>query len=184
MLVKYITSPAPAFSLKFLIVFGISLSLLILASKIQIPMIPVPITLQTAVIMLIATLCGLRMSLSVLGSYFALGLLGVPVFAMAAGAVPGPAYFIGPTGGYLAGFMIITMALGFFCQKIRAQNFLSLSLIFLLAHLLILFFGWGWLAYGLTDLGANKAYLGGVAPFYAGSFLKSFLVAAIIKSVK
>ncbi|HPF78254.1 MAG TPA: biotin transporter BioY [Alphaproteobacteria bacterium] len=184
MLAKYITAPQSVFSAKFLVLFCLSLGLLILSSKIQVPMFPVPITFQTAIILLIPALCGLNMGLSVLGSYFALGAIGLPVFAMAAGAVPGPAYFIGPTGGYLAGFVIAMFFVAALIQKMPSRNFFLLSLLFLAAHLVILFFGWGWLSYGLPHIGAEKAFIGGVVPFITGSILKSFFVAAIVKGVK
>lgn len=147
-------------------------------------MFPVPITFQTAIILLIPALCGLSMGVSVLGSYFTLGAIGLPVFAMAAGAVPGPAYFIGPTGGYLAGFVIATFFVAAVIKKISSRNFFIFTLIFLAAHLVILFFGWVWLSYGLPHIGAEKALVGGVLPFITGSILKSFFVAAIVKGVK
>ncbi len=76
---------------------------LTLGAKIQVPFWPVPMTLQTLALMLVIGLGGLRLALASVTAYLGAGLAGLPVFA---GALAGPAYFAGPTAGFLAGFLV------------------------------------------------------------------------------
>lgn len=176
-------------SFLFQVMLGIaSIAALIVSARIQVPMIPVPITLQTAVVLLLPCLLGVRMALTVLGSYFALGAMGLPVFAMTAGALPGLAYFAGPTGGYLAGFVlaVILTGYGFAWIKQHARGFsgLAMSLAMLCAlmlagHAVILSVGMLWLAFGLPQMGLMSAFTAGVVPFLIGTVIKSGIAASL-----
>ncbi len=162
-----------------------SIAALIISARVQVPMIPVPITFQTAVILALPCLLGVRMALGTLGSYFALGAMGLPVFAMTAGALPGAAYFAGPTGGYLAGFVLAMMMVGgvYHFLKTRASSrgdFLTLFALMLAGHGVILAAGMAWLAFGPTHMGAAAAFTAGVVPFIAGSLLKSGIAASVV----
>jgi len=82
---------------------------LAISAKIQITTVPVPVTLQMLVVMVIGAAYGPKLGAATVASYVALGLQGVPLFA---GAVAGPAYVFGATGGYLLGFIIAAFAVG------------------------------------------------------------------------
>lgn len=82
---------------------------LTISAKVQIATVPVPVTLQMLVVMVIGAAFGPRLGGATLASYLALGFQGLPVFA---GAAAGPAYFAGPTGGYLIGFLLAAIAVG------------------------------------------------------------------------
>ena len=72
------------------------------SAKIEVPFYPVPMTLQTLAVLTLGALFGARLAAATVALYLAEGLVGLPVFA---GAVAGPAYLAGPTGGYLVGFL-------------------------------------------------------------------------------
>ena len=90
-----------------LLVAGIAA--LAISAKIQFTTVPVPVTLQMLVVMVIGAAYGPKLGAATVASYLALGAQGLPVFA---GAVAGPAYLFGPTGGYLLGFVIAAYAVG------------------------------------------------------------------------
>ncbi len=87
---------------------------LALSAKVQIPFYPVPMTLQTLAVLAIGAAFGLRLAAATVALYLIEGLLGLPVFA---GAVAGPAYMFGPTGGYLLGFLASAAFVGFAADR-------------------------------------------------------------------
>ena len=80
---------------------------LIIAAKVRVPFYPVPMTLQTLAVMAIAVTFGLRLGVATVLAYLAEGALGIPVFTNTPPLVAGPAYLLGPTGGFLAGFIVL-----------------------------------------------------------------------------
>src|SRR6478735_11328660 len=93
-----------------LMLVGAAIALLWASAKIQIPLWPVPITMQTYVVLVIALSFGLRLGLASIGGYVMLGVLGLPVFAGTPEKGLGLAYLAGPTGGYVLGFVVATFA--------------------------------------------------------------------------
>jgi len=83
-------------------------ALLTISAKIKVPFYPVPMTLQTFAVMAIAAAYGMRLGVATVLAYLAEGAFGLPVFAGTPGG-SGPAYFLGPTGGFLAGFVILAI---------------------------------------------------------------------------
>lgn len=146
-------------------------------------MIPVPITFQSAVVLFLACALGWRGALGVLAGYFSLGVAGLPVFSMASGAVPGPGYFMGPTGGYLIGFAMATALIGYIYEQRARWSMPVLCALMLSGHALILISGTAWLAYGIPMLGFGEAVAAGILPFLAGSILKSVIAAALVKAL-
>ena len=169
------TSPVAVFMIGLATIAALAAS-----ARIQVPMVPVPITFQTVVVLMMPFLLGYRMALGILAGYFMAGLMGAPVFASGAG----PAYFAGPTGGYLAGFAAAVMLMGAALEYKPTWSFPALAALMLAGHAVILFLGALWLAYGVPALGAEKAAMTGVVPFLSGSLLKSLLAAALVKSIK
>ena len=80
---------------------------LAIAAKIKVPFYPVPMTLQTLAVLGIAATYGSRLAVITVLAYLAQGALGLPVFTNTPPAVAGPAYFMGPTGGFLLGFVVM-----------------------------------------------------------------------------
>ena len=103
-----------------------------LFAQIQIPMYPVPMTLQTLAVLLIAAAMGPIRAMSSMGLYIAMGAAGLPVFAgaKALGAVM-------PTAGYLVGFVVAGAVVGFLATRGFAKTPLSVGMVFALGSLVI-----------------------------------------------
>ena len=151
--------------------------LLILSAKAQIPFYPVPMTLQTLTVLVLGAVLGARLAGASVALYLAQGLAGLPVFA---GALAGPAYFAGPTAGFLIGFLAAALAVGALMARGWGRNSLGLVAVMTLGHAVIFAFGFAWLA---TLLGPGKAWAVGVAPFAWATLLKTGLAAALTKAV-
>ena len=147
--------------------------LLALSAKVQVGF-PIPMTLQTLAVLVIGTTFGWRLGVATVLAYLAEGLVGLPVFA---GAVAGPAYFMGPTAGYLAGFVLAAAVTGFLAERGYTKSVLGALAVMTLGHFVIFVPGYAWLA---TLFGAEKAYLVGIAPFYAATAIKTGLGAALL----
>ena len=146
--------------------------LLTLSAKLQIPFWPVPMTMQTFVVLVLGTAFGWRLGAATVALYLLEGALGLPVFAGTPERGIGLAYMMGPTGGYLAGFLAAAVLCGRLAERGWDRNPWRTALAMTVGHLLILFCGWAWLA---TLIGPHKAYLAGVEPFYAATVAKTLL---------
>lgn len=146
-----------------LIVIG---SLLIaLSSKVQVPVPPVPFTLQSYVILTLSMAMGFRLATMTLALYLLEGALGLPVFSSGAGL----AYFMGPTGGYLVGFLLAAMAVGYLADK-GFDKKLSTAVLAMSIGTAILFApGVLWLA---NLFGMEKALNVGLHPFWIPMLIK------------
>lgn len=151
---------------------------LAIASQISVPMLPVPMTMQTLAVILIGALYGWRLGALTILVWLGEAALGLPVLANGNGGI---APFMGPTAGYLASFPLVAALVGWLAE--RGWNgsrpvFAFASM--LLGHALCLMLGGLWLA---TLIGAEKAMLAGVVPFLLGSLVKSGLGAAILMAL-
>ncbi|WP_425373786.1 biotin transporter BioY [Phyllobacterium salinisoli] len=151
--------------------------ILALTSQIEVPMIPVPITLQTLVVPLIGALYGWRLGALTVLAWLIEGAMGLPVLA---GGVGGLSWFAGPTAGYLFSFPIIAALTGWLAERgWNGRNALLAFASFLLANALCLVLGAIWLS---SLIGIEKAVAFGVTPFLIGALIKSALGAAILKA--
>lgn len=156
-----------------LLVLGGSFALA-LSAKIQVPFWPVPITLQSMMVLLIGIASGSRLGALIILAYLAEGALGLPVFA---GAAAGPAYLAGPTGGYLLGFLLGATFAGWATERGWGRDLFRTLPVMLLGHFLIVAPGMLWLG---VLLGWNKAVAFGIAPFLLATLIKSALGAAMV----
>ena len=147
--------------------------ILVVSAKVQVPFYPVPMTLQTLAVLTLGALFGARLAAATVALYLGEGLIGLPVFA---GAVAGPAYLVGPTGGYLVGFLLAAALVGWLAERGWTRGWLPAIAAMTLGHLVIFAAGFAWLA---PALGAGKAWAVGVAPFYAATLAKTLLAAAL-----
>ena len=160
--------------------------LIAIAAKIKVPFYPVPLTLQTLAILLIASTYGLRLGTLTVLAYLLEGALGLPVFANTPPAVAGPAYFLGTTAGFLAGFVILAIVVGAAADRGHDRSIGRLFLAALVGEVIMLALGFAWLAWFATlasggqGIGAAKAWAGGVAPFLLGDLLKIVLVSLAV----
>jgi biotin transport system substrate-specific component len=148
--------------------------ILAICSWIEIPMVPVPITMQSFGIVLIGALGGWRLGLGACLAYLAQGAMGMPVLA---GGAAGIHHFIGPTAGYLAAFPIAAALVGWLAEKGCTNGVLRSFGVMFIGHAIILALGTLFLA---TKIGFDKAITFGLTPFLLGSVLKSALAAAMV----
>lgn len=145
-----------------------------LAAQIQIPMIPVPMTLQTFAVLLVGAALGAgRGSLS-MASYLAMGAAGLPVFA-GAKTLTG----VLPTAGYLIGFVAAGALIGFAANRGWTKNPLKLAAAFALGTVVIYALGVSGLMITL-GLTLPQAIAGGVLPFLIGDAVKALAAAALL----
>ncbi len=152
------------------LVLGGSL-LIALGAKLSVPLLPVPATFQSFAVVLVAAVLGSRRGMLAALTYLAEGLVGLPVFAM---PIAGPAYFFGPTAGYLLSFPIAAWLVGFLAERGWDRKFVTTILALAAGQALILAGGFAWLS---KSVGAHTAFATGVVPFLLGDALKSALAA-------
>lgn len=144
------------------------------AAQIQIPMFPVPMTLQTFAVLLVAATIGAGRAASSMGLYLALGAAGLPVFA-GAKTLTG----VLPTAGYLVGFVAAAAIIGFLANKGFSQSPLKLAFSLALGTVTIYALGVSGLMVSL-GLTLNQALTAGVLPFLIGDALKALAAAALV----
>ena len=168
--------------LRFLALAFLGTLILALSAKIKVPFYPVPMTLQTLAVFGIAAAYGQRLAVATVALYLIEGLLGFPVFASEAA---GPTYVFGPTGGYLAGFLLAAYIVGTAADWGWSRQPVKMFGAMLLADALVFLVGFSWLA---MAIGAAKAFQFGVVPFLLSDLLKIALatvaVAALWKLIK
>jgi biotin transport system substrate-specific component len=152
-------------------------ALLTLSAKTQLPMIPVPMTMQSAAVLLIAAGFGLRLGLATLLAYLVVGFIGAPVFA---GPAAGPLYFAGPTGGFLAGFALAAVAVGALADRGWTSGRKLLASL-TLGSLIPFATGALWLA---ALVGVPQAIAAGVLPFLPGAVLKLALAFLLLTAAR
>lgn len=140
------------------------------SAKIQVPFYPVPMTFQPLVVLLLGAGYGLRLGGATVASYLAVGAAGLPVFAGTPEKGIGLAYMMGPTGGYLLGFLIAAMAVGWLARRGWDRHFLTMAAAMVIGTALIYLPGVAWLG---SVVGWDKPVLEwGLYPFLYGDALK------------
>lgn len=156
----------------FLVISGVIF--LAISAQIVIPLQPVPLTLQSAMALLLGMVYGSRRSFLSLLSYYLLGAAGLPIFAGMSGGI---SVFAGPTVGYMIGMLVAATMVGFFAERGWANHILSSFLTACLGAVVIFFFGVTVLA---QFTGWEKAFLLGVAPFIITEPLKLLAISCIV----
>ncbi|MCP4385726.1 MAG: biotin transporter BioY [Hyphomicrobiales bacterium] len=162
---------------------------LAISAKIKVPFWPIPITLQTLAIMAIAAAYGSRLAVATVLLYLAEGALGLPVFTNTPPLVAGPAYFLGPTGGFLVGFVFLALIVGWAADRGWSRSFAKLFAAMLVADVIVFALGFVWFAFfaqmsdGSVGPGMAFAFEWGVAPFVLGDLLKIALAALAVPAI-
>lgn len=145
-------------------------ALLTLSAKVQIPFYPVPLTMQTFVVLAIGMAFGWKLGALTVLLYLAQGAAGLPVFAGTPAKGVGLAYMLGPTGGYLLGFVIAAAACGFLAERGWDRRASTTFAAMLVGNLLIYACGLLWLG---AVVGWDQPLLAwGLLPFLPGDALK------------
>lgn len=162
----------PSYSQSVNLALILSASLLIaLMSQavVRLPFSPIPITGQTFAVLLVGASLGARRGALAVLAYLAEGALGLPVFA---GGGAGLAYLIGPTGGFLLGFVAMAWVAGWLAERGRDRRVQTAWLIFLAGEVALFVIGLPWLA---LYMGADNVLALGLIPFIPGEIIKIIL---------
>ncbi|WP_068985591.1 MULTISPECIES: biotin transporter BioY [Lysinibacillus] len=152
--------------------FGAAIIAVLAQVSIPLPFSPVPITGQTLAVGLIVTILGTRLGTFSVLIYILLGAVGLPVFSGMSG---GFAILVGPTGGYIVGFLVTAVIMGLYLDKFGITIFHAI-IANLIGMVVTLAFGTAWLKVA-ADLSWTAAFMGGVAPFIVVGILKAVLAA-------
>ena len=152
---------------------------LAVSAKIAVPMWPVPITMGTFAVLALGAAYGPRLGLVTILGYMLLGALGFDVFAGTGGDVNGLAYMMGGTGGYLLGFVLATVLLGYGATRGWDRSVWKMAGLLLAANALIYVPGLTWLTV-LYDMSVVKAVEVGMVPYLIGDAVKLALVALLL----
>ena len=151
---------------------------LTISAKIKIPFYPVPMTMQTLVVMFLGLSFGYRIGLTAVSLYLFEGIIGLPVFSNSPEKGVGLIYFTGPTMGYLVGFLSACYLASFINSK---DNLLKIFIKLIISVSTIYLLGVFWLG---TLIGWEKPiYSLGVAPFLLAELFKILLLTLIAKKI-
>tara|TARA_Y100000758_G_C15899639_1_gene367265 strand:- start:176 stop:724 length:549 start_codon:yes stop_codon:yes gene_type:complete len=164
--------------LKYILVIFLGSILLTISSKIKIPFYPIPMTMQTFVVLFLGMSFGYKVGLATVGLYLVEGIFGLPVFSNSPEKGVGIVYFTGPTMGYLIGFLFATFLAGYFnFNKNILNNFVKL--LFSVSTIYIL--GVFWLG---NLIGWDKPIMQlGVTPFLLAELFKIAILALLAKNI-
>lgn len=155
----------------FLALSGSFLIALSAQVTIRVPFSPVPVTGQTFAVLLVGFALGGRLAFISLCMYLLEGISGLPVFAGGGAGLP---WLLGPTGGYLVGFVLAATLVGSLAQRGFDRRVMTTLAAFALGQLVIYIVGAGWLS---IYTGFDAAIQAGVLPFLIGDSIKAALAA-------
>ena len=145
--------------------------------SIPVPFSPVPITGQTFGILFLGAVLGSRLGVLSVIAYILEGLVGLPVFA---GGTAGFLYLLGPTGGYLIGFIPAVYLVGYLSEKIWTNKFIATIITMIFGTSIIFIFGISWLA---VTAGFKTALIIGLYPYLPGAVVKIILATVVVYSI-
>ena len=146
---------------------------LTISAKVQVPFYPVPMTMQTLVVLLIGMSYGLSLGAVTISLYIMQGIFGLPVFANGGGV----GYLIGPTGGYIVGFLISSILLGFLANRGWGKTWKTTAIAMILGVCIIFLIGVSWLS---VYIGLMPAVLNGFLPFIYADCLKIIIACVVM----
>ena len=153
--------------------------ILALSAKYKLVLGPVDMSLQTLAVLMLAASLGMRLGVATVLAYLAEGAMGLPVFQGTPEKGIGLAYMVGPTGGYLLGFVAMAAIVGWAADRGWTRHAGKLFAAMLAAEAVMLALGFGWLA---VLIGAEKAWTFGVQPFLLADSVKVALAAAAMSA--
>jgi biotin transport system substrate-specific component len=161
-----------SYKLRMMIISALFASIIGVLAQVTIPLPLVPITGQTLAIGLAATILGARYGTLAVLIYLCMGAIGIPVFAQMSG---GLGILVGPTGGYLIGFIPTAFLIGYVLEKtsFTVKNAIIANVI---GMIIALTFGTVWLKF-VANLSWTAAFTGGFAPFLLVGLIKATLAA-------
>ena len=163
---------------KSILIIFLGSILLAISAKVKIPFYPVPMTMQTFVVLSFGVCFGYKIGLATVGLYLFEGIIGLPVFSNSPERGVGLVYFTGPTMGYLIGFLFAC----FFASHIKLEdNYFIIFIKLILSVSVIYILGVLWLG---TLLGWDKPIVQlGVKPFLLAEIFKIILLTLLTKKI-
>jgi|YNPBryBLVA2012_1023415.scaffolds.fasta_scaffold00009_25 biotin transport system substrate-specific component len=170
--------PLPA-RLADLLCVGVASICIAVSARLQVhvPFSPVPLTFQTFAVLLTAVLLGPARAFGAVTLYLLEGIAGLPVFARGGGAW----YLVGPTGGYLLGFLPGALATGMLAERGWDRSWVGAFGAMMVGSVVILACGTAWLA---VLVGASSAFTAGFVPFVIGDAAKNAAAATVLPRVR
>ena len=165
--------------IKFMFVALLGSILLAISSKVKIPFYPVPMTMQTLVVLLIGICFGWKLGVATISLYLFEGIIGLPVFSGTPEKGMGIVYFTGPTMGYLIGFVVAGFLAGKF---IYDDNYLKNFLKLIFATSFIYLLGMLWL--GILIGWDKQIFKLGAQPFLLAELFKILIVTLAVNQIK
>ena len=164
--------------IKYILIIFLGSILLTISSKIKIPFYPVPMTMQTFVVLFLGMSFGYKIGLATVSLYLIEGIIGLPVFSNSPEKGVGLVYFTGPTMGYLIGFLIATFLAGYFKFE---GNLLNSFIKLLISVSTIYILGVFWLG---SLIGWDKPIIQlGVTPFLLAELFKIAILTLLAKNI-
>ncbi len=151
------------------------------AAKVTVPMWPVPVSMQTLAILLVGFAMGSRLGAATVIVYLAQGAIGLPVFTPT--TLPGIAALMGPTGGFLIGFVGLAWLAGYAAEKGLTRGVLSTSAVALTVSALLYVPGILWPMAVASAAGLEAGWVARDAAFYWGAFVAPFLIGDALKAL-
>jgi len=175
-----------------LVVIGIAALTVAAQIKIPVPPSPVPVNLGTLAVLTIGAAYGPRLGLVTILGYMVLGAIGLDIFANSSATNNGLAYMMGTTGGYLAGYVLATLYLGWSARRALDRTVEGMGGSMLVANVLIYIPGLLWLGYLISNgLFKPEQYESvtaqtlawGLTPYIIGDLLKLAVAALLVPTV-
>lgn len=154
--------------------------ILTISAKTNVPLGPVYLSLQTLAVLLIGAAFGMRLAVATVLLYLGQGAMGLPVFQGTPEKGIGLAYMVGPTAGYLLGFVAMAAIVGWAADRGWSRNPFRMFGAMLVAEVVMLALGFAWLA---VLFGPQTAWTAGVLPFIVADLIKVALASAIVPAV-
>ncbi|QOR70900.1 biotin transporter BioY [Ruania alkalisoli] len=155
---------------------AVALTALLAQVSIPVPGSPVPVTGQTLAVVLVGATMGLRRGVAAMGAYVLLGGLGLPIYSDGAGGV---AVVVGPTGGYLLGFILAAAVMGHLAERGWDRTPLRTLALGLTGQVLVFAVGVPWLAL-VAGFAPAEAIAAGFTPFIVGGLVKGAIAGMLI----
>ena len=164
--------------LKYFILIFLGTIALTISAKLKIPFYPVPMTMQTFVVLFLGVAFGYKVGIATISAYLLEGIIGIPVFSNSPEKGIGLVYFTGPTMGYLIGFLFATFIAGYLNLK---KNIFIIFFKLTLAVSVIYILGLFWLG---NLIGWDKPIVQlGATPFLLAELFKIILLTLLTKKI-
>lgn len=169
--------------LRAALLVALGVTAMAIAAKVRVPMWPVPITLQTFVVLTVGAAYGAGLGMTTMIAYLVIGALGFDIFTSSSSDRNGLEYMMGGTGGYLLGFVVAAGVLGWLARQGWDRSVPKMALAMLIGSALIYVPGLMWLNMQTYSEGWSWTIAHGLTPYLVGDALKLALAALVLPAL-